>query len=335
MATAPPTLGRRARRLGRRALWTVFGPDSKFERRLIARRYPSKITYEQRDGYRIATGKNVLVVEPDREEGEPLGIFMFGGCDLPSLFALGPQLGAAARRRIVVYHARQPVISMSRADLQLQTLRPLPPATTRETIDRMELLPSYFKPVLFEPEFDTRIRALGTFAKSVVVLTGAANVIRPVYRHKEDGFLVDPGGRWLNRVDDRMAADDMAWFKTNFERVGRMSVDQFRQDFATLVSEIHARAGAEVLVLNALTVEPGSREHNYQLRKSPEVMRRLEFHLAMAELAPQAGFHIVDVDTVLKRTGISGQYDFAHFPPSANEPIAAEAARVLRDAGIA
>ena len=84
-----------------------------------------------------------------------------------------------------------------------------------------------------------------------------------------------------------------------------------------------------ILVFNVLTVEPGDRIHNYQLRRNPEVMRRREFCLALVELSRELGFHIVDIDRVLKREGVDRQVDFAHFPTDLAGPIAADVFDIL------
>ena len=78
---------------------------------------------------------------------------------------------------------------------------------TEEVSDRLRLRRDYFKPTLFSPGFlIPGFRHLGVFPKTVVVLSLAPNVIRTLYRHRESGFLVDPGGWWLNQDLDTVIA---------------------------------------------------------------------------------------------------------------------------------
>ncbi len=330
MTTIEPNLRLRTKRFVKRALRTTFEPGSRLERRLRDLRRPESLQRDVRDGYTLRSANRVLVIEPDGAT-DTRGIQLFGGCDQPTLFALGPILGPEARTRFVVQH--EWALAMSRADVILQTLDPPKGRAARETVTRMNLPGSYFRPVVFEPEMSVHAGRIGAVRKAVVVLTGGANAIRPAYRHKTMGFIVDPGGWWLrNRA--KLTAEELDWFRTNFESIGRLPLDQFVDDYTRVVKEIKARTGAEVLVLNSLTVEPGTREHNYQLRRTPEGLRRIEFHIALSELADRAGFHLVDVDDVLKRAGVREQVDFNHYPASAYEPIATEAAAVLREIGV-
>jgi hypothetical protein len=281
------------------------------------------------DGFRITARHHSVVIDPDRATEPAIGIHLFGGCDLPALYALGPIIGPSLRQRVVIGSPGRRLTNC-RADVLRQTLEEHPPDAIAEVTARLGLSPTYFRPLLFEPTFDVPIRGVGTVEKSVIVISGGASVIRAAYRHKEAGFLVDPGAAWLESSGEVTRATRQ-WVAETFERAGRMTVDAFAEDFAIVVKEIKERTTAEVLVFNTLTVEPGVLEHNYQLRRQPEAARRLEFHLAMAELAPKIGFHVVDVDDALKRAGMREQVDFAHFPLSAYQPIAAEAARLLHE----
>ena len=284
------------------------------------------------DGVRLQSNDDLLVIDPASTTQPPVNLYLFGGCDLPSLFALGPVAGARLGRRVVVF---QPGfrLALCRPDILLQTLQVPPSRDARETIERMRLPRTYFAPELFEPTFDPGVRSLGKLHKDVVVLSGGASVLRVAYRHRESGFLVDPGQRWL-RDANRISREDREWFAANFESIGRLSVDDLYELLPKVVAELRARCDAHVVVFNTLTVEPGSREHSYQLRRNPEAVRRLEFHLALAELAASGAFHLVDVDDALKRAGIREQVDFAHFPVHAYEPIALAAERVLRRIGV-
>jgi hypothetical protein len=318
---------RRARDAARRTL-----PAQLVERWDDWRSPPAPAERTDHDGYSLTTQTGLVVIDPAEPAEPTLGIYLFGGCDLPALFSLAPLVGPEVRRRVII-HQPGDRLPMCRADVLRQTLDDRPARQTVATIENLRLTPGYFAPSLFEPTFRTKLRGLGSVPRSVVVLSGGANVVRSAYRHKEHGFLIDPGTVWL-RNKDRLDPAVRTWFTSRFERVGLISVEQFAEDLTFVVGQLRERIGAEVIVFNTLTVEPGVREHNYQLRRNPEGVRRLEFYLAMHELAATAGYHLIDVDTALKRHGVRDQVDFAHFPLHAYEPIAVEAARVLRETGL-
>src|SRR5262249_32791241 len=146
----------------------------------------------------------------------------------------------------------------------------------------------YFRPVLFEPRF-TVPGADGPqeFCKSVVILSVAADVVRNGYRHKRHGFVVDPGGGWLNQSLDAVLDDlgSVADFRDTFAPIGKISLNDFVANFTRLITLLKSQTCAHVLVYNTLTVEPGDRTHNLQLVKNFTPLRRREFAVALAELS--------------------------------------------------
>ena len=291
-----------------------------------------RINSERGPGYVQWSGRRFLVVRSTPAPEPRRGIYLRGACDLPTLLSLGSLLRREANGTVALVDAAG-AIAATRADLLLQTLDELPAQATKEVIDQLSLRRDYFEPTLFSPTFEIPgFRSLGTFPKTVVVLSTAPNVRRTVYRHREHGFLVDPGGWWLNQDLNVVIRDSdrLAWFRDHFERVGGLSVDEFVELFRTLIQRLKEKAHPRhILVFNVLTVEPGDRIHNYQLRRNPEVMRRREFCLALVELSRELGFHIVDIDRVLKREGVDRQVDFAHFPTDLAGPIAADVFDIL------
>jgi hypothetical protein len=59
--------------------------------------------------------------------------------------------------------------------------------------------------------------------------------------------------------------------------------------------------------------------------------RRKRMNLTLMELADELGFHVVDVDRLLKLHGTHRQVDFSHFPVDMMKAIGAELYRQLRD----
>ena len=175
------------------------------------------------------------------------------------------------------------------------------------------------------------------FSKDVVVLSMAPDVMRTLYRHRQHGFLVDPGGSWFNSNMRQVLRDldKVVWFRKNFEPIGEMTVQGYADNLFKIIQRIKQDVGAHVLVYNVLTVEPGSNTYNYQFVRDPHSKRRREFYLALVELSRALDFSIVDIDRVMKRKGIvEAQIDFAHFPESTYQDIGEEVLRVLRDLGV-
>src|SRR5205807_4769011 len=127
-----------------------------------------------------------------------------------------------------------------------------------------------------------------------------------VYRHREHGLLVDPGGVWLSSSLEPILDDPSAvrWFRENFVSVGRIPVEAFVENFTRIIHLLRSQAGAHILVFNTLTVDPGGTVHNYQFVRNPHALRRREFHVALAELSRKLDFPVIDVDHVLKRAGV-------------------------------
>ena len=263
-----------------------------------------------------------------------VGVYMKGSCDLASIFASTPMIHEVLDGTCCIL--REGLISDARSDLLLQTLRELPLEQILPAMEKLDLPADYyFKPRFLERSFLVPgLEHLGEFPKKVVILSIAADVVRTLYRHREHGFLVDPGGWWLNRSLDKVLPDlsVATWFQRNFESIGRIAVDAFAENFTKVIELVKQRTDAQILVFNMLTVEPGNPTHNYQFVKNPHWLRRREFYLALVELSRKLDFAIVDVDRILKKVGIlEAQVDFSHFPMEAYRPIGEEAFKIMRD----
>jgi hypothetical protein len=316
---------------------SVFGEDTKIEN-WVKMRYLSKIHTEIRresgPGWVQYSGSRSVVVSESDDFPEPRrGILLKGGCDLPSMFTVGPLLHDSIEGTVAISRHFGGT-GGSRSDQILQTLDDLDAAAVAETIDKLRLRPDYFEPTFFSSK-TFRVPHLpeaGEFNKDLVVMGISSDETRQMYRHREAGFLADPGGWWLNQDLDRVLddLDTVEWFRKTFKRVGRLSVDDFRKNNARLVQEIRDRVGAQVMYYNTMVLDPANPTHNYQLVKTAHSVRRREFAIALAELSRDLDFPIVDVDRILKTAGVEEQVDFAHFPVDRMMPIGAEVYRILR-----
>lgn len=282
------------------------------------------------------TGERFTIMASTVQPEPRVGIYMRGGCDLPSIFAAAPLIREHVQGTCCIFNDGIG-ISDARADILLQALRGVRPEQVSDIIARLKLPADYFSPRLVEETFVVPgAESFGEFPKSVVVLSAAPNLVRTAYRHREHGYLVDPGGWWLNQSMESVLSDlsSARWFKEHFQPVGRISIESFRESFGEVVRLVKNKTGAHVLAYNALVVEPGNPTHNYQFVKNAQSMRGRELHLALTDLSRELDFHVVDVDRVLKRAGVSRQTDFAHFLTEHSAAIGAEAHRILAELGV-
>jgi hypothetical protein len=315
---------------------SVFGEDTKIEN-WVKDRYLTSMENEVRKesgpGWVQYSGRRFAIVSESDEFPEPRrGVLLKGGCDLPSVFTAAPLLREGIKGTIAITRHIGGT-GGNRSDQILQTLDDISPEAIAETSEMLKMGPDYFQPTFFEPTFTVRgMPEAGTFTKDLVIMSIASDETRQMYRHREHGFLADPGGWWLNQDLDRVLDDLTAveWFRKNFRRVGRMSVDDFRKNNARLVQEVRDRLGGHIVYYNSLVLYPANPTHNYQLVKTAHSTRRREFAIALAELSQEMDVPIVDVDRILKNAGVEEQVDFAHFPVDRMAPIGAEVYRVMK-----
>jgi len=317
-------------RSGARLWRSLAGEDTRLERVLRRRRRALRSALERKH-----VGENFVLFWSRPRGTDRVGIYIKGSCDLVSVFSCQPMIHPVLNGTCCIL--REGFVADSRSDLLLQTLRGLPGDWVQPVVDRLKLPADYFQPRLFAPSMTVPgLHRAEEFPKTVILLSIGADVLRTVYQHREHGFLVDPGGWWqANTVTAALTDLSTArWFRENFVSVGRISLDAFRDNFARIIKLLKQSASPHILVFNALTVEPGSLTHTYQLVKEPLGIRHREFNLALVELSRELDFSIVDMDRILKWAGVGSQVDFAHFPPDRYEPVAREVFRILADRGV-
>lgn len=311
----------------------MFGVNNRLDLAIAKYRFPTVVKTDHGHCVERRTATSTVIKSKNSDEPRR-GIFLYGACDMATMFEMVPMIVPSARGTLGMLSRSH--ITFTRPDIVLQSLRDdLPRNVCDRTIARLRLGANYFDPELFQPTF--RIPEGGTepFEKDVIVLSMAAGVTRTIYRHREHGILVDPGGWWLGDPLNTVRHDreTLEWFQREFVMCGRMTPAAWAASFEQLVTEIRSRMDAQILVFNTLTVEPRDPTHNYSQRRHPEGVRRRRFLLALAQLSRDLGVHVIDTDRALKGYGIEGQLDFGHYP-SAREPVAEEAYRVLRKLGV-
>lgn len=288
-------------------------------------------------------GTNYVVFWSGRKRQNRIGIYMKGGCDLVSILYCQPLIHPILNGTCCII--REGLASDSRSDLLMQTLQNLPQEWVEPVIQRFKLPADYFQPRLFEPSVVVSgMDGPEEFPKRAVFLSIAPDVARTLYRHRRHGFLVDPGEWWINQPMKSVLSDLSAatWFNENFASVGKISVDEFRQNYSKIIRTLKNSTGARILVFNVLATEPGSQGRNYQSMKKYLNPRRREFNLALEDLSRELGFTIVDVDRILSEADLGPQSGSIQFPPEQEQPgtqvffriIAREAFHVMKGLGI-
>ncbi len=314
----------------------VAGEDTALEQAL-KRRYINRVRQQSGKNYILQTGRQFALARARRDPDESrTGVLLNGGCDLATAFTAVPHIAENVRGTVAVANiGTGSVLGSHRTDQLLQTLGPAADLDTDEVTEKLKLTSNYFSPRLFEePDFEIVDHPkLGRFPKTVIVLSVGSDLVRNVYRHRTEGYLVDPGGFWMNKLSDKILPDPeiARWFRENFESIGRIEVEDFQRNLEEIIKTIRQRQGSHVLVYNSLVVDPGSAHHNYQLLPSAHPLRRRQFILALSELSEKLDFHVVDVDRILKLGGVQEQVDFAHVPLSQTAPIGEEVYRILRE----
>ena len=311
------------------------GPGRKLVRhnlRRVRKRITPQLVTERGRGWVSFRGKRTVVLRRGAEA--PIrGIYLRGACDVPSLFTLAPMVIDQLEGSLCIHSSGQGV-SGSRSDLLLQTYAGVPEEFAEEVNMKLGLPRTHFQPTLFEPRFTVKDLPgdRATFPKTVVVLSVLPDLSRTIYRHRETGYLVDPGAAWLNNM--KAALQDLSfvrWFSEHFERVGHISVEGFAENYRRLIPLIQQETRASVLVFNSLEIEPFDNTYDYSDRNVERATRRRRFNIALNELSRELGFHIVDVDRVLKTQGVDRQVDFSHFPVERMRAVAEDALRTLRE----
>jgi hypothetical protein len=319
-------LRRTYRRMGQRA---QEGRDTRVERwvkTLNVRRKGRHSQSFRRESF-------IVMWSDSLKDPRRLGIYAKGSCDLGSVLAAGVKMQNTVPGTAAVFMERGGGASV-RSDILLQTLRDNPPDLVEELTRDLVLPPGYFEPNVFQDTF--RLPGygyLGEFPKNVVVLSMGPEIARSVYRHREGGVLVDPGGWWLNQDMGQVlgSLDKVTWFRETFEKLGRLTVEEFYASFSQVIRILKERTTPHVLVQNTIEVDPGDPTHTYQLVSSPGTKRRREFNLALVDMSRELDFAIVDVDRLMKNHGVETQVDFAHFTIEGFRPLSDEILRILKD----
>jgi hypothetical protein len=162
----------------------------------------------------------------------------------------------------------------------------------------------------------------------VVVLSILGETATTLYRHKEEGYLFYPAN------SDTWSPENRQWLRNNFEREELLGVSQSMENFANIIARVRARRDVPILVYNASSIIPGEGVHNYQGLDETYATRCKRFNLALVSLSKETGISIVDVDTIIARSGADRlKLDAMHLTAEGYRLVAEEVVRVLADLG--
>ena len=312
--------------------WRKIAGDGTLVERVLKKQYRFLRSHLEKK----LVGPNFIYFWSGTKRAGRVGIYVKGSCDLLSMFSCQPLIQKELDGACCILH--EGAVWDSSTTLILQSLRNIPRDIVDPVIERLKLPHGYFdQGQLFKKSMT--VNTTGgeeEFAKSVIVMSAAPDLIRTLYRHREHGYFVDPGGWWFNQGMTKVLGDMSAatWFRKHFESVGRIGVAEFAGNFRKIVTLLKEKTDAHILVYNVLTIEPGSEVHDYRLVKNSIIKRAREFDLALVELLRELDIAIVNVDRALKRDGVSGQVDYAHFPPALYPVVARETYRVMKELGV-
>jgi hypothetical protein len=280
---------------------------------------------------------NAVMFWNGSRKSKRIGIYLRGGCDLGAIFACEPFISEVLNGTCAIMRSGFGAAS-TRTDILLQTAQNLPQDVLDPVIENLRLNPNYFKPHLFKEKFMIQgPTGPERFPKDVVILSLGPDLVRNAYRHREEGFVVDPGGWWLNQNMGNVLEDLTAvtWFNKTFRKIGQISAEESRKNFTELITKIRKETGCKnFIVLNMLSLEPGDQTYNYQFVRNSQIIRRKVFDIMLWDLSRELDFSVVDIDKILKRIGVKEQVDFAHWPIDRFEPVAREVFRVMQEMGV-
>jgi hypothetical protein len=215
---------------------SVAGTDTRIEN-WVKDKYlthiDTEIRKEKGKGWVQYSGRRSVVLSESEGFPDPRrGILLKGACDLPSVFTSVEHMREGIEGTVAISR-HSGGTGGNRSDQILQTLDSLDPDVYAETLQMLKLRRDHFQPTFFDTTFEVpHMSQAGTFSKDLVIMGISTDETRQMYRHKEHGFIIDPGGWWLNQDLGKVLSDlsTVEWFRTNFERVGRLSIDDFRSN---------------------------------------------------------------------------------------------------------
>ena len=208
--------------------------------------------------------------------------------------------------------------TMTRSDALLNADGTVPAALTELNLP----LGSY-------PEKSQFSNAIFNTQADAYVLSVQSDVASGMMRHKRDGYLFYPSEMQSWQPSGK------AWLKEQFEAVNRMTVADSMTNFASIIGKIRETSEAPILIYNLSPIIVGETIHCYAGLGETLSTRIRKFNLGLVELSDETGASIIDVDTIVARSGADAlKIDAMHLTPTGYKLVAEEVVRVLDDHGV-
>lgn len=164
----------------------------------------------------------------------------------------------------------------------------------------------------------------------IVVFSLQPEVAHPLWRHRQSGSVVRPHPGW----EREWPAPEQEWFRDQFEPIGLIDVQQFRDSYVRLIRILKERVNAHIIVYNCSSFDQDDHVHNYHGHPETLSLRVHEFNLALMQISASEGISIIDVDRLLGELGTNCHVIKAlHYSLEAYQAIRLECLRVMEDLG--
>ncbi len=161
-----------------------------------------------------------------------------------------------------------------------------------------------------------------------VVLSVQPDVMTTLARHRRDRYVFYPSD------SERWSDDDRRWFTSEFEILEQLSVAASMKNFSAIIDAIRAHRDVPILIFNVSSLTPGEALHCYQGLEGTLSSRIKEFNVGLIRLSEETGISIVDVDSLVARSGGEAlKLDTTHLTPDGYRIVAEEVIRILDDLG--
>ena len=171
-------------------------------------------------------------------------------------------------------------------------------------------------------------RALFETAANVIVLSLQPDLTTPLVRHRRDGYLFFPNN-W-----ESWPSEDKLWLRDEFEKLDLLPVDGSMSNLARIIAQIREHSTVPIMIYNVSSVVPGESVHCHEGLADIFSTRIRRFNLGLVELSQQTGISVIDVDSIVARSGADRlKLDAVHLTAEGCRRVAEEVVRVLEDFG--
>jgi len=171
--------------------------------------------------------------------------------------------------------------------------------------------------------------AVFTNEADAIILSVLGDTANRLYRNNEQAYKFFAANLEIWNSNDR------EWLTSHFSHTNLLEVSQSMESLAKIVERIRSHKDVPILVYNVSSIVPGEDLNNYLGVDETYSTRCKRFNLALADLSRQTGISIVDVDTIIARSGADRlKVDAMHLTPEGYRLVAEEVVRILVDLAV-